>query len=611
MSEIIVPPTPRSPGLEIKLRRLEDQPHFPQIALGLQSATGHKRTAGEYLAFSKNYKSFDFTGGFGWGRFATGGKIDNPLRAFGGHFDKDRDLDGNLPNRPDDWFTGESIGFFGGVEYFTPYRGVSLKADIGGDRYEAEHNAFNFESSAPWSIGVNYKPADFADLSLAMQGTDKVMARLSLQSLIQNWRNPSAQHKTPALKTARTGPSLPGKIERSARQDGITLSHIHADSKTAAATLNLSSYNSTPQQIKHTAIHMANHAAPAIEEIKILPTSRGLHGPAISLMRKDLERALAHNAGSAEEIWHNTEIAYDFKGLQHMSSNNTKHFGYKDINLILENQVSLSEEDEGFLHRTSMIAQTELPKFGGFLTTGFGLRLNIYDNLDDLNELRPATFLPVRADVDEFADRPIAIDTAYMGFTHTLFPDVHIAAATGYLEEMYAGAGGEILYRPFDKRFALGAESWLALKRDPNSTLNYRLNGDHLLTGHLKAWYDIPEADITLGIKAGRYLAEDWGGTLTLQKNFKNGAKLEGYVTVTDRSDFDIFGGATHADHGIRLSLPLGGFKYAPPSSELSMIAKPLGRNIGQSLESPLPLYALTEPLSKAHIIRHWNEITD
>lgn len=611
ISDIFEDPKRLYPGVDVKIRLLEEQAHRPQIALGLQSATGHKRTAGEYLAFSKRYKSFDFTGGFGWGRFATGAKIDNPLGVFGSHFDKDRDLDGDLPNRPDDWFTGEHIGFFGGVEYFTPYRGLSLKADIGGDRYEAERSAFGFESPAPWSIGVNYKPADFADISLAMQGTDKVMARLSLQSLIQNWRDKSAQQKSPALRPYRTGLTLVGNMENSADKSRVALSQITTDLNTAAATLKLAPGHSTPQQIKHAVTHMANHAGPAIEEIKISPVSRGLRGPSVSLMRADLEHALAHNNGSAEEIWHNAEIAYDFQGLQKIRPTEKRDLNFSHLNLILENQVSLSEEDEGFLHRTSLIAQDHNIPISQYLIAGLGLRLNVNDNLDDLNQFRPQYFLPVRADVDDFANRFFALDTAFLGLTHTLYPDVHLATAAGYLEEMYAGAGGEILYRPFDKRYALGAESWLALKRDPDSTLNYRLNGDHLLTGHLKAWYDIPESDITIGLKAGRYLAEDWGGTLSLQKNFKNGAKLEGYITVTDRSDFDLFGGATHADHGIRLSLPLGGFKYTPSSSEVRVIAKPLGRNVGQSLESPLPLYALTDPLSKAHIIRHWDEITD
>lgn len=175
------------PGVDAKLRTVKESTYRPEIAIGIQSGFGHKRTAGEYITATKRYKNFDFTGGIGWGRFASSAHIDNPLKALGSHFDKDRNLDGEAPNEPDDWFTGQDMGFFAGLEYFTPLKGLSLKADWGGDRYEAEKAAFNFRPAAPWSIGLNYKPWQFMDIGLASQGADKIMARLSLQGNVKNW----------------------------------------------------------------------------------------------------------------------------------------------------------------------------------------------------------------------------------------------------------------------------------------------------------------------------------------------------------------------------------------------------------------------------------------
>lgn len=180
----------------------------------------------------------------------------------------------------------------------------------------------------------------------------------------------------------------------------------------------------------------------------------------------------------------------------------------------------------------------------------------------------------------------------------------------GYLEEMYGGAGGEILYRPHNARWAIGAESFLAFKRDPETSLNLGFNGARLLSGHINGWYDLPLWDLTMNAKIGRYLAEDVGGTLALQKHFHNGAVLEGYVTVTDQSDFDLFGGTTHADHGIRLSLPLGGFKNVPRNTSADFTFKPFGRDIGQKLDNPLPLYELTEGFSTRHMAEYWEDIT-
>ena len=56
------------PGADFKLRLLTETARRPELSLGAQSAIGHKRMAGEYIAASKRYKNFDFTAGLGWGR---------------------------------------------------------------------------------------------------------------------------------------------------------------------------------------------------------------------------------------------------------------------------------------------------------------------------------------------------------------------------------------------------------------------------------------------------------------------------------------------------------------------------------------------------------------
>ncbi len=197
----------------------------------------------------------------------------------------------------------------------------------------------------------------------------------------------------------------------------------------------------------------------------------------------------------------------------------------------------------------------------------------------------------------------------YTAFTHSFRPDLHLTLIGGYFEEMYGGFGGELLYRPFGPRYAVGVEMWEALKREPASPLNLDFNGDHLLTGHINAWYDIPDYDLTLNMKFGRYLAEDIGATFGLEKRFRNGAKLEGSFTITDNADFDLFGGTTHANTGMRLTLPLGGKKYFPQGAALKVRAEPFGRDTGQALQSPLPLYEITEPFSYGHMIRNWDGV--
>ncbi|MFK7838938.1 MAG: YjbH domain-containing protein [Bdellovibrionales bacterium] len=596
------------PGIDAKLRLIKESPHIPEIAFGVQSGLGHKRQSGEYLALSKRYNNFDFTAGIGWGRFATGAHFDNPLKSLGSHFDQNRNLDGENPTKPRDWLTGQNIGLFAGLEYFTPIKGLSLKADYGGDDYEAETNAFNFEPAAPWSVGFNYKPWNFMDISLAAQGTNKIMARLALQGNIKKWQHQSHQSRSKTQKTLIPRKETAHNIFDPHHQPPKSLYNIHTSNTIKTASLDLNQNHSSPHQMGRALINLANYTHPNIEAFAINTEINNLRGPRLTFMRKSLEQALKNNNGSTNEIWHTTEFENSITGLQKLSTTSKKPFHFKRINALLDNQISLSEEDTSLLRRTSLILSTQQSNLFKDLTAGLGLRFNLSNNLGKIRRLRPQASLPIKSDVADFADRFFALENLYVAMPFTIGPNIHTNIIGGYIDENFVGTGAEILFRPYDKRFAIGAEGWSVQKRDPFTTANLGTFSTSLLSAHVNAWYDIPKADIVLGLKAGRFLARDMGASASLTKNFKNGATLEAYASFTDKSDIDIFGGTTNADHGLRITIPLGGYKYTP-NSQIRVTAAPFGRDIGQTVNNPTPLYQTTTPLSLAHIAKHWNEL--
>lgn len=581
-SDISADPDRLYPGVDIKWRLLKETRARPEIAIGLQSAIGHKRMAGEYLTASKRYGNFDFTAGLGWGRMGSAGHFKNPIP---GPFNEDRALDGESPAKPKDWLTGESVGLFGGIEYFTPVKGLSLKFDYSADRYTAERDAFGFKAPAPWSAGLNYAPLPGLDLGLAAQGTDKIMGRLSLSGLIQNWRRRDAD-----------------------RNETQFVPLLRRDKDTAHARLALDDGLPAPYQIAAAAKNISSRAKSDAKEISITPGLLSLKGPTVKLIRADFESSAAKKRRSAEEIWHDT--AFEAKTVSEIPRPDEPSWPLNAFRFKLDNQFSLSEEDNGTLHRTSFVAGGRTPDFYGLIDNFYSLRLNLADNLGQLNETRPESTLPVRSNIDLFAQQRISVNTMFSAFTHSVRPDLHLSLLGGYLEEMYGGFGGEILYRPFGSRLAVGAESWLAFKRDPLTDLNLGFNGDRLLTGHVNFWYDLPLWDITASASAGRYLAEDIGGTLGLQKQFENGARLEGFITLTGDSDPGPFGGAAPAYNGLRLSVPLGGYKHIPRNTDIALTAAPFGRNSGQRLENPLPLYDLTQAFTAQHMAQHWSDMT-
>jgi hypothetical protein len=593
------------PGIDLKFRITEEDRYQPEIALGLNSAVGHKRMASEYITLSKRFWDLDLTTGVAWGRMAGSGHMRNPFRRFSKHFQTERDFNADSPNSPQNWFTGKQIGFFAGLEYFTPIEGLSLKADWGGDHYLPERHAIDYKSGGPWTLSFNYAPTDWSSLSVGTVGGEKIFARLSLQNGIGSWPFSYNDPSTPTLlHPYRTSEALPAKMALSAINEGVALYDTDIEGLRARGNLDLNPHLPPALQIGRAVRHMANHAGQDITSLEITPRIHGLKGSTVRIIRRDLESAAAHNNGSPEEIWQDVSF---FNDPEMKASQHNREYPWMP-RVIWDTETSLSEEDAGYLYRTSMIFEETKDLPYGF-TTGASIRWNMVDNLHRLAAYRTQQGTPVRSDVDYFASRTLALDRSYLSWFNTIAPDLHVAVTAGALEEMYAGFGGEVLYRPFGKTYAFGFEAWHVNKRDPTSPLNIAVLDIDYNTAHLNAWYEVPGTNITAFAKAGRFLGEDDGISVGLETQFDNGAKLSGFVTATERAEPDIFGGDTHLYGGLRLSLPFGSFKYIPDGSEIRMKAAPIGRDSAQTLDKPLPLYEVTEPMSYRRIVQSWSEV--
>lgn len=586
ISDIHQRPDNLYPGLDMKLRLLEETAYRPAIAIGFESAYGHKRMGSEYITLSKRIHNFDLTGGIAWGRLGSAGHVHNPLASLNSHFDKRRDF--NLEQAQDirDWFTGQDMGFFAGVEYFTPLDGLSVKAEYGADDYVGEKRSIaGFDAPAPWSISLNYKPWEQIDLSAGIIGGEKVMARLSLQDQIYDWPGrPDREREAPAMFVKRqpVGFDQAGNV-----------------------SLMVSPYQSTAQQVGHVARYAANNMPATQEDIAIKLHHKGLKGPTVHLIRRDLEQAVLHNHGSAEEIWHDTIIEENQDNIFSFDNKSTHDFSFK---FILDTKLNIAQIDTGPLYRTALLVDGEKIWPYGFVTGGRA-RLNIYDNLDKLRSFDIPPLLTTRSDEDNFAEQRFAIDRLYGSWLHSINGNLHLAATGGYLEEMFTGAGSEILYRPFGKKFAIGAEAWRVYKRNPDSRLNKEFSTKGKTTAHLNFFYELPDQQTTVFAKAGKYLQEDIGGTLGVKTTFDNGTTLEGFATTTREYDVDLFGNSTNLYGGIQLSLPLGNIPFIPEGSAVRFATGPFARDSGQMLDHPLPLYDVTEPISYRRLNRNWKDL--
>lgn len=189
-----------------------------------------------------------------------------------------------------------------------------------------------------------------------------------------------------------------------------------------------------------------------------------------------------------------------------------------------------------------------------------------------------------------------------MQYTRTakLSDNVYALGYGGLLEMMYAGAGGEVLYRPFDSSWALGADiNWV---RQRAFDQQFDLRDYSTWTGHVSAYWETGIEDVLAKLSVGRYLAKDVGTTLDLSREFASGVRVGAWGTWTDAGD--AFGEGSF-DKGLYLTIPLDAF-FSFSSRDSTMLRwQPLTRDGGARLGRRYELYELTQ---ERQMGRYWEE---
>jgi len=193
-----------------------------------------------------------------------------------------------------------------------------------------------------------------------------------------------------------------------------------------------------------------------------------------------------------------------------------------------------------------------------------------------------------------------------MTYRTRLAPDVVGELKIGYLEMMYAGAGGQVLWEPDGSRFSFGADMYEVRQRGFDQLFDFRPY--HILTGHVTAYYESPYYGLDFAVHVGRYLAGDYGATFEITRRFSTGVEVGAFATFTN-VPFSKFGEGSF-DKGIIVRIPL---EWALPfytQSTFNETLRSLTRDGGQRLDNDDSLYDETRPTSYGEISGALDDIT-
>ena len=579
-------------SFDLRYRILDETDTRPAIMIGLQDFLGTGDLSAEYIVATKAITpSIDVTAGLGWGRFGTRDGFTNPLGFLSSEFETrpERDFDEQGGTPTGRFFRGDAA-FFGGVDYRYSEK-LSFQVEYSSDAYVKETAVGNLDNQTPLNFGVNYRPRKDVTLNAALLHGTEFAAGVTLLL------NPTRRIPVSGTETAPTPVAIRNQQAAASWGDtdtltselddtGITLNAVSITGDTAQVRYTNTTYRSEAQALGRVARILTNEVPPNVETFILEPMQRGIPLSSTTLKRSDIE-ALANTADAAANLQARsvTTDAGPRDGLTPVADPvSAFQWGISPyIQLIVFNGDAPVQADVGLDFTGQYKIRPNLVLEGNIRQSALGEReiADITENENDYPNVRTdSRFYGVDG-------TPIVTD---LTLAHYSRPgnDLYGRVTLGYLEQMYGGVSGELLWKPVDSNLAIGAEVNVVQQRDFDGGFGFQ---DYdTVTGHVSAYYSFDNGFHTQ-LDVGRYLAGDWGASFALDREFDNGWKVGAYFTLTDMP-FDDFGEGSF-DKGIRITVPHDFFLGTASRNEVNTTLNSLTRDGGARVNVDGRLYEI------------------
>ena len=587
-------------ALDAKIRLLEEGAWWPAIAVGLQDFIGTGIYSGEYVVASRRFGPLDATVGLGWGRLGTQGDMTNPLaELFQGFATRPREVDQGGSINTFNFFRGERAAWFGGLDYTLPalptpfgeIEGFRARLELSADALRDERGGFparttNLRGQAESRVNYGLQWSNgWLDAGVQwVHGTD-LLFRFSAR--LDPERPPEPERPPPPAMTARPvaapadAAAAATEALRAAGFRPVAVRIAGAEARIAVA----GGRQRTLAQAAGRVLRAVQPHLPAeVETITLSWRQAGVEIARLSLPRAAMEGA-ARGFGSAEEMFFAARLdaaGGDAFGLMDGGAGVT--WGIEP-----RLQALFGDPSRALRWQLSVVAGARAEIGHGFALAG-SLGQALAGNLAEATPSDSA--LPrVRSDAARYArDGETSLPALYAERIWGLGPDLFARVTAGWLEPMFAGISGEVLWRPHDQPWGLGIEIAQVAQRDYDGGLGTL--GYDVATGHVSVYADLPWHGMFAVARVGRYLAGDWGGTLEVGRRFASGIEVGGFATFTD-VPFRTFGEGSF-DRGIYLRIPLDLFGIATRDVSTAVI-RGVQRDGGQRLQVDNPLWRVTQ----------------
>ena len=564
-------------GIDLKFRLLEEQNAGINLALGLSDIGGTGAYSSEYIVASKRFDKIDWSIGLGWGRLGGVDHFSNIFNLFG---DK-RETRGGYKRGGgsislDRFFSGENTSVFSGIEYFTSIDNLSFKLEYDTTNYsrplgrelQFDEVGDRFELDSRFNYAINYRTElsdrDKLDLSLGFVRGNTFYANFSVHSNLNYIGIPKIILGAEKIRNT----NLPGGdsygtlnknrkkflIDRTIREmanNGFVTHSIIFDGEELAAEISQSRFQDIPLAIDLASRVLANNSPKNIKEITIINIDNGIETLRSTVLRQDLIKSVKTGPLNQDLVVFNPSRESKENSIIIENEYLYPNFYWEikpRLNSTLQHPIQFF-----FWQLEANISSVYSIKRGLYLTTEIGI--DVANNFEDYTfHVADGELYHVRQDRRLYlTEGTTGLRKMSLDYFVDLHPNIKAKLSAGYLEWMYGGLGGELLYIPDNKRWALGLDTYWVKQREFEQKFAFR--DYETITGFISYYQDIPFYDMRLKLSAGKFLAKDVGAMIDISRRFKNGARVGGFVGLTDCDAQCVGEGNFHK--GIYFELPM------------------------------------------------------
>lgn len=591
-------------AVDFKLVLLKETKLTPALALGGVDVNGSGVFTSRYLVMSKRFWRFDFSWGLGQGMLA--GRSEAERAAISGG--------GANPAWAYLFSDDDKFAYFGGVELMLA-PGLRLAAEYSSIDYASLRGGAPARSQV--NFGLKYTLAQALTFSLAwMQGSELAAGfELSLPLTGEGlfaWpreRPPIRQEKAALAGALAEEEELARLVAQALRDDGFGSAAVVVRGEKIWAEVENNRYNEPALAVRRVFLVAENIAGPRASRYYIILSRDGVFQLGVGVGRQLMLGFLESRVDSDQFIVFSQlaqtreRLAEEFAAGGQAPA--VARAGFPRLSFKLTPELTTYLYDpKGFArHDLALNLNARLEPWPGGLAVA-NLRLPLYNDLTASSQDKYQE--PGGLGVMNYkAGERVRLDRYGLDQVVELPGAAGLRFSAGAFEAAYMGLGAEAFKFFAGGRLGLGLESQVVWLRSPKA--DFALDPgrtDARTTAFINIYMRLfGGSGVEAGIRAGRFLAGDWGARFEIGRSFRH-FTLGAWVCVTDASGFTHPENRNYMNQGVFITIPFSLASRRPAKGGFTYTATSWLREGGQTVSQFRSLYPFGQEVESSSYLK-------